>query len=339
MAERDMLRARGLIDEAMAGLETARLRPQLAQAYALREQLARVQHDDAEALRFAHKHASAREELIGIRASRQLAALEARHARAANEQRLVLLAKDNDLQAARLAQQDLQRRFGIAAIVGLGLLLVALVSRHLGLRRLNRELALRNAEIERQRAALGEANLRLQVQATDLRMAAATDSLTGTSTRREVLERLAERFDECLTAQHPLALMLMDFDHFKQINDICGHLGGDRALVAGAAALRECLGTDDLLGRFGGEEFIAVVRNREPAIVMALAERMRAQVADELARLMPDLKSIATISIGVAFLADLGPGARPELLLEAADQALYEAKNDGRNRVRRRRAA
>lgn len=338
MAGHDMLRARGLIDEAMAGLETARLRPQLAQAYALREQLARAEHDPAEALRFAHKHATAREELIGIRASRQLAALEARHARAANEQRLVLLAKDNDLKAARLAQQELQRRFGLAVIAGLGLLLVALVWRHLGVRRLNRELGLRNAEIERQRAALGEANLRLQVQAADLRMAAATDSLTGTSNRREVLERLGERFAECAQAQQPLALMLIDFDHFKQINDICGHLGGDRALVAGAAALRDCLGTDDLLGRFGGEEFIVVVRQRDPAIVMALAERMRVQVAEELARLMPDLRSIATISIGVAFLADLDPGARPEQLLEAADLALYEAKDAGRNRVRRRAA-
>jgi diguanylate cyclase (GGDEF)-like protein len=338
MAERDMLRARGLIDEAMAGLETARLRPQLAQAYALREQLARAQHDDAEALRYAHKHAGAREELIGIRASRQLAALEARHARAANEQRLVLLAKDNDLQAARLAQQELQRRFGLAVIAGLGLLLVALVWRHLGVRRLNRELARGNAEIERQRSALGEANLRLQVQAADLRTAAATDSLTGTSNRREVLERLGERHAECMEAQRPLALMLIDFDHFKQINDICGHLGGDRALVAGAATLRDCLGADDLLGRFGGEEFLVIVRNREPAIVMALAERMRAHVAEELARLMPDLRSIATISIGVAFLADLDPGARAEQLLEAADQALYEAKNDGRNRVRRRAA-
>jgi diguanylate cyclase (GGDEF)-like protein len=338
MSERDMLRARGLIDEAMAGLEKARLRPQLAQAYALREQLARAQHDDAEALRYAHKHATSREELIGIRASRQLAGLETRHARAANEQRLVLLAKDNDLQAARLAQQELQRRLGLAVIAGLGLLLVALVWRYLGVRRLNRELALGNAEIERQRSALGEANLRLQVQAADLRMAAATDSLTGTSNRREVLERLGERYAECQETQRPLALMLIDFDHFKQINDICGHLGGDRALVAGAGALRDCLGVDDLLGRFGGEEFIVIVRNREPAIVMALAERMRAQVADELARLMPDLRSIATISIGVAFLADLEPGARPEQLLEAADQALYEAKNAGRNRVRRRAA-
>ena len=338
MLERDMLRARGLIDEAMAGLESARLRPQLAQAYALREQLARAQHDDAEALRFAHKHAQAREELIGIRASRQLAALESRHARAANEQRLQLLAKDNDLKAARLDRQELQRRFGIAAITGLGLLLVALVWRHLGVRRLNRELGLRNAEIERQRAALGEANLRLQVQATDLRTAAATDSLTGTANRREVLERLAERHAECVASARPLALMLIDFDHFKQINDVCGHLGGDRALVAGAGVLRDCLGADDLLGRFGGEEFIVVVRNREPSLVMALAERMRAQVAEELARLMPDLRSIATISIGVAFLADLPAGSRAENLLEAADLALYEAKNDGRNRVRRRAA-
>ncbi|MET0229657.1 MAG: tetratricopeptide repeat protein, partial [Rhodanobacteraceae bacterium] len=86
--EHDRLRAHGLLDEAIAGLEGSRLRPQLAQAYAAREQLARADHDDAAALRFSHKYAAEREELLGIRASRQLAALETRHARAESEQRV-----------------------------------------------------------------------------------------------------------------------------------------------------------------------------------------------------------------------------------------------------------
>ncbi|HVT31902.1 MAG TPA: tetratricopeptide repeat protein, partial [Rhodanobacteraceae bacterium] len=105
MQEHDRLRAHGLLDEAIAGLERARLRPQLVQAYELREQLARADRNDADALRFAHKYASEREELLGVRASRQLAALEMRHARAEAEQRVALLAKDNELKLALLVKQ------------------------------------------------------------------------------------------------------------------------------------------------------------------------------------------------------------------------------------------
>jgi tetratricopeptide (TPR) repeat protein len=115
LAAHDRLRAHGLLDEAIAELESARLRPQLALAYSMREQLARADHDDAAALRFAHKYASEREELLGIRASRQLSALEARHARAESEQRVALLAKDNELQSALLEKERLQRRRGRAA--------------------------------------------------------------------------------------------------------------------------------------------------------------------------------------------------------------------------------
>lgn len=332
LARSDHLRARGLIDEAMAGLEATRLRPQLAQAYALREQLARAEHDDAAALRFAHKASLAREELIGIRASRQLAALEVNHARSDAEQRVAMLAKDNELQAARLEAQSVQRRFGLTALGGLLLALGVSVWRYRGIRRLNRDLALRNDEIERQRAALGAANETLQRQAADLYAAATTDSLTGVSNRRYVLDRLEERL--AADGAPLLAVMLVDFDNFKQVNDRCGHLFGDQVLVAGARAMRERLADDDLLGRFGGEEFIIVVQDRSSEAVLALAEKLREDVAARLAWLAPELRSIATISIGIAFLADIDP-ARSGALLEAADQALYAAKNAGRNRVHR----
>lgn len=335
LVQREYLRARGLIDEAIAGLEATRLRPQLAQAYALREQLARAEHDDAEALRYAHKSATAREELIGIRASRQLSALEVRHARSDADQRLVMLAKDNELQSARLQAQAVQRRFGAIGLAGLALALLALIWRYRGVRRLNRALELRNVEIERQRAALGEANTRLEQQAAELYQAATTDWLTGVSNRRDVLERIERALRESRASGDEFAVLLVDFDHFKQINDLRGHLLGDRALTIGAHAMRDCLDEGDLLGRFGGEEFIAAIRARTPAEVMAVAERMRTHVAGQLAWLMPELRGIATVSIGIAFLSDTGDDSDVAALLEAADRALYAAKHDGRNRVHR----
>src|SRR5690606_2423097 len=148
-----------------AGLERSRLKPQLAQAYALREQLASMQGDTATALRYAHRQAALREELLGSTASRRLAALETRAARREAAQNLQLLAKDNERQAARSERQELQRRLGLARIGGLGLVLLVLVWRCLAVRVLNRQLSERNREIERQRVALAEAHQRLQAHA------------------------------------------------------------------------------------------------------------------------------------------------------------------------------
>ena len=335
LLEHDRLRAHGLLDEAIAGLEAARLRPQLALAYAAREQLARAEQNDADALRFAHKYAAEREELLGIRASRQLAALETRHARAEAEQRLALLAKDNDLQAALLAKQRLERRIGIGALGGLGTLLVLVLWRFAGVNRLNRALARRNVEIERQRVALATANDKLEQQAVELYQAAITDSMTGIANRAYSLRRLARSIEDCARSGSELAILLIDFDHFKQINDLHGHLFGDGVLVAGVEAMRRCLRSDDLLGRIGGEEFLAIVIDRDADDVIALAERLRSRVAERLGQENPGLQIAATVSIGVARLAELDPPPSLEALLEAADKALYAAKSGGRNQVQR----
>jgi len=334
IASHDKLRARGLLDEAIAGLEAARLRPQLAQAYASREALARAEHNDADALRFSHKYAAEHEELLGIRASRQLAAQETRHARSEAEQRVVLLAKDNELKAALLDKQLLERRIGLVAMGGLGALLLLMIWRFVGVSRLNRALARRNDEIERQRAALGNANRKLEQQAVDLYQAAITDSMTGISNRAYSLRQLARRIEECVREDRELAVLLIDFDHFKQINDLHGHLFGDSVLIAGVDAMRRCLRPGDVLGRFGGEEFVAIVADRDADAVVALAERLRVRVAESLGELSPELREAATVSIGVARIAQL-ESPRFEALLEAADQALYAAKSAGRNRVRR----
>ncbi len=335
LIEHDRLRAHGLLDEAIAGLEAAQLRPQLALAYASREQLARAEHDDTDALRFAHKYAAEREELLGIRASRQLGALETKHARAEAEARVALLSKDNELKAALLAKQQLERRVGLVAMGSLVALLLLMVWRFVGVNRLNHALGRRNAEIERHRVALAGANDKLEQQAIELYQSAITDSMTGVANRAQSLRILARSIEDCARDDRELALLLIDFDHFKQINDAHGHLFGDNVLVAGVEAMRRCLRAGDLLGRIGGEEFVAAVTDRDPDAVIALAERLRARVAETLGEQCPDLRDAATVSIGVARLAQLEPPPRLEALLEAADQALYAAKSGGRNRVQR----
>ncbi|MEO7876072.1 MAG: diguanylate cyclase [Dokdonella sp.] len=331
----DTLHARGLLDEATAGLESSQLRTQLAHAYASRDQLARAENNDADALRFAHKHAAVREELLGIRASRQLAALETRHARSEAEQRLALLGKDNELQAALLEKQGLQRNIDLGVLVTLGVLLGLVVWRFVGVSQLNRALAMRNAEIERHRATLGQANLRLERQAIDLYQVAITDSMTGVMNRGHLLQRLSDSIADSTRTQRNLAVLVIDFDHFKRINDLHGHAVGDTVLIEGVDAIRRCLRADDLMGRIGGEEFVAVIVDREADAVLPVAERIRLKVQERLVELAPGLRIDATVSIGVASLDQIDSPAKTEALLEAADRALYAAKSAGRNCVHR----
>ncbi len=335
LGERDLPRARGLIESAIGELANTRLRPQLADAYALRQQLASDEGKAREALDYANQAMRLREELSGIRTSRQLAVLEARHERSDAEHRVALLAKDNELQAARIERQALVRDIVLLALAGLLLAFAALVWRHRGVRRLNRELAARNLEIDQQRNALDRANATLRAQASDLLRAATTDALTQVANRRHLLDCLGQRVADALAHSRPLALMLIDFDHFKRINDQHGHLFGDEVLVTGVATLREALGADHVVGRYGGEEFVAIVSDDSEQEVLVMAERLRMRVESSLARLAPSLNGLATISIGVAFLADLGPRADAAMLLEAADRAVYLAKREGRNCVRR----
>ncbi|ANB17571.1 diguanylate cyclase domain-containing protein [Dokdonella koreensis] len=329
--QRDRLRARALLDEALAGLETSQLKPQLAQAYELREQLATAEHDTTAALRYLGRRSALREEMLGARTSRQLAALQVRHARHEAEQRNALLTKENELQATRLHNQRLERQFGL---LGIGTLLVVLglVSwRYVSVKQRNRLLAENAGELERQRQVLSDANVQLERQAAELYHAAVTDPLTGTHNRGHLLRELNERILDAQTRERDLSLLLIDFDHFKQLNDLRGHLFGDRALVVGVQAMRQWLEPGDLLGRFGGEEFLIVLTRSDAAAALEVAERICEKVGDALRALDPDGPA-CTISIGIASLALVG-SYRLEALIDAADQALYAAKASGRNRV------
>ena len=318
---------------AFADPQAARYKPLMAEVNEVREKIATAIGKPAQALGYAHAAAALREELLGTRASRRLAAQESQYARATADQQLALAGKENQLQATRLAQQHLQRNYVIVAACGLGAILLLLAWRFVGVRKLNNALATRNAEVESQRAALSRANDRLQQQADELFQAAISDPLTGVSNRGHLMRQLDSRIADCVRNGSELAAFMIDFDHFKRINDAHGHLYGDRVLVAGVQTLRQWLEPGDLLGRYGGEEFIAVVSGGDALNAARVAERLRERVAEAMTDFLPETHGAVTISIGIALLSRLPRPARLEALIEAADRAVYAAKAAGRNRV------
>jgi diguanylate cyclase (GGDEF)-like protein len=168
-------------------------------------------------------------------------------------------------------------------------------------------------------------NSRLRQQ---LRTRAITDELTGTMTRRALRELAPALIEEQLQRQREMAVLMLDLDRFKHINDNYGHHTGDAVLQMAAALLRDHLRTDALLARYGGEEFVAIVPVEDLPSARRVAERLRhaVETADWRARLQ--LAEAVTVSVGVAIV---GPAEALDAVLKRADEALYRAKRDGRN--------
>jgi diguanylate cyclase (GGDEF)-like protein len=157
---------------------------------------------------------------------------------------------------------------------------------------------------------------------------AATDALTGLPNNRAVRDTLKRLCAQALRDGTPLAVLLLDLDHFKQINDVFGHSSGDDVLAAVGAVLGSRLRDGDFGGRYGGEEFIVLLPSTDRAGAVAVAESLRA----ELERLnVAGVTRSVTGSFGVAVLPE--DGAEGEQLVRQADHALYAAKAAGRNRV------
>jgi diguanylate cyclase (GGDEF)-like protein len=160
---------------------------------------------------------------------------------------------------------------------------------------------------------------------------ATTDGLTGLFNRRALDEHLSARFAEAVRYQRPLSFVLLDIDHFKKVNDNHGHPAGDAVLRGVAEVLAGQARATDRAARYGGEEMALLLPETDLAGALVIAERARAAVE----RASHDTESGAlsvTASFGVSSVPAAGIGT-PAQLLEAADQALYRAKQGGRNRV------
>jgi diguanylate cyclase (GGDEF)-like protein len=167
------------------------------------------------------------------------------------------------------------------------------------------------------------------------------DGLTQVYVRRHLEERLEEELRRARTHGLQLSVLMVDVDHFKSYNDSYGHLVGDRILKEIADSIRDEIRTVDLVGRFGGEEFILIFPETSRKGSFEAAERIRSAVAKKKFKVY-DEEIRATLSIGVATFPDcLGEKGKGEFspawkdaLIEMADAALYQAKEDGRNQVK-----
>ena len=181
----------------------------------------------------------------------------------------------------------------------------------------------RDDVLERRNQELRELSERLQGLS-------ATDSLTGIANRRTFDERLAIEVARANRYRTPLSLVMVDLDHFKELNDRFGHPVGDEVLKRVAALVDRDKRLGDVVARYGGEEFAAILPHTEPRAAMVWAERLRQLIAGTEVRSEAGALNV-TASFGIA--GATSDRAEPAALIEEADQALYEAKRQGRNRV------
>ncbi|HEU4556729.1 MAG TPA: diguanylate cyclase [Longimicrobium sp.] len=185
--------------------------------------------------------------------------------------------------------------------------------------------------IKRLQDELDQKNRELEVVNKRLRKLSITDGLTELFNHRHVHELLRDEFERSRRSGEPLGVAMIDLDRFKAVNDTYGHPTGDVVLYETARILRETAREIDMVGRYGGEEFIAILPNTAEDEAARFAERVRAAVEEHVYR--DDATEIRmTCSSGVASFP-MEDVDSPEELLKEADEALYVAKETGRNRV------
>jgi len=173
------------------------------------------------------------------------------------------------------------------------------------------------------------ARLQAENQAAQLTQLAITDALTGLANRRRFNDELEAGLKAVQQAGTSMALLIMDIDYFKPLNDQYGHDAGDKALTEVAALLQKGLRDHDLVARVGGEEFAILLPRASASQALFIAERLRQQIADHKWRHGEKWMKL-TMSVGIA---QASATDTPQTLYQRADQAMYMAKRTGRNRV------
>jgi len=172
---------------------------------------------------------------------------------------------------------------------------------------------------------------RLDEARSQLQIMARTDILTGIWNRGHLLDRFAEEFQRAKRLGRDLGCLILDLDHFKAVNDKFGHPAGDRVLRQIGATLTAEVRRYDIVGRYGGEEFLIVVTEAPLASLVDLAERIRIAIEKRIRIGEPPRTIVMTASIGVAVL--VSSDVDIDAIIKRADDALYRAKKEGRNRV------
>ena len=194
------------------------------------------------------------------------------------------------------------------------------------------ERKLAEVELQHTKEGLEAANRELQTALALQQQLAHTDTLTGINNRRHLYELAEHEFEIAARYQQPLSVIMFDIDHFKQVNDTFGHTVGDQILQRVTQVARAELRSADVIGRYGGEEFVVILPMTNAKKAYPLAERIRMGVA---AMRVPTEKGDAavTLSIGIVQITHEGQTESIEVMIRRADEAMYAAKQAGRNRT------
>lgn len=193
----------------------------------------------------------------------------------------------------------------------------------------HRALAGRFGRVQEYLSLIEDDNQQLSEELDRVRLLSLTDELTGLPNRRAFMRRLEDEVSRVQRHGAPLSLVILDLDHFKQINDLRGHAAGDAVLRHYAGSVLSIFRHHDLVARYGGEEFAVLLPNTHLAGVVRALEKVRRRL-DEITGQLPAEEALPTFSAGVA---EYRSGETANSLIERADTALYEAKRSGRDRV------
>ena len=178
-----------------------------------------------------------------------------------------------------------------------------------------------------------ERTLELKRTKQDLEHISELDALTKLKNRRYLIERLQQEQQACMRSGDSFALIMVDIDHFKQVNDSFGHLAGDECIRRVGQLMQEQLRPQtDIVCRYGGEEFVLILPNTQEAEAMLVAERLRGYVA-QTPILCDGRRIMVTVSVGVMIVDRDSLVKKGDNVIQQADEALYQAKNQGRNCV------